>query len=108
MKHKKSVLMTLNHNFGCFSGVGSGIAGNSQIGTTMHNTIERKQELDKHRDRIVMQYLKCGGRLYSDDYCVFGFDDPKNMYQYLMKLRGDGIVRGSIDKNFRKYFELKK
>jgi hypothetical protein len=28
MKNKKSVLMTLNHNCGCFSGVGSGIAGN--------------------------------------------------------------------------------
>ena len=28
MRNKKSVLMTLNHNFGCFSGVGSGIAGN--------------------------------------------------------------------------------
>ena len=27
MRNKKSVLMTLNHNFGCFSGVG-GIAGN--------------------------------------------------------------------------------
>ena len=24
--------MTLNHNFGCFSGVGSGIAGNYEIG----------------------------------------------------------------------------
>ena len=30
MRNKKSVLMTLNHNFGYFSGVG-GIAGNSQI-----------------------------------------------------------------------------
>ena len=29
MKHKKSVLMTLNHNCGCFSGVVFGIAGNS-------------------------------------------------------------------------------
>ena len=28
MRNKKSVLMTLNHNFGYFSGVGSGIAGN--------------------------------------------------------------------------------
>ena len=28
MRNKKSVLMTLNHNCGCFSGVGSGIAGN--------------------------------------------------------------------------------
>jgi len=28
MRNKKSVLMTLNHNYGCFSGVGSGIAGN--------------------------------------------------------------------------------
>jgi uncharacterized protein YutE (UPF0331/DUF86 family) len=74
----------------------------------MHNTIERKQELDKYRNRIVMQYLKCGGRLYTDDYFVFGFDDPKSMYQYLMKLRGRGIVRGSIDNEFRKYFELRK
>jgi len=30
MRNKKSVLMTLNHNCGCFSGVG-GIAGNAQI-----------------------------------------------------------------------------
>jgi len=30
MRNKKSVLMTLNHNFGCFSGVGSGIAGNQR------------------------------------------------------------------------------
>jgi len=29
MRNKKSVLMTLNHNFGYFSGVGFGIAGNS-------------------------------------------------------------------------------
>ena len=28
MRNKKSVLMTLNHNYGCFSGVGFGIAGN--------------------------------------------------------------------------------
>ncbi len=28
MRNKKSVLMTLNHNFGYFSGVGSGIVGN--------------------------------------------------------------------------------
>jgi hypothetical protein len=28
MRNKKSVLMTLNHNYGYFSGVGSGIAGN--------------------------------------------------------------------------------
>ena len=28
MRNKKNVLMTLNHNYGCFSGVGSGIAGN--------------------------------------------------------------------------------
>jgi hypothetical protein len=28
MRNKKSVLMTLNHNFGYFSGVGFGIAGN--------------------------------------------------------------------------------
>jgi len=28
MRNKKSVLMTLNHNYGCFSGVGSGIAAN--------------------------------------------------------------------------------
>jgi len=27
MRNKKSVLMTLNHNYGCFSSVG-GIAGN--------------------------------------------------------------------------------
>ena len=31
MRNKKSVLMTLNHNYGCFSGVGSGIAGNIGI-----------------------------------------------------------------------------
>ena len=30
MRNKKSVLMTLNHNYGCFSGVGSGIAGNER------------------------------------------------------------------------------
>ena len=30
MRNKKSVLMTLNHNCGCFSGVG-GIAGNYRI-----------------------------------------------------------------------------
>ncbi len=30
MRNKKSVLMTLNHNFGYFSGVGSGIAGNDK------------------------------------------------------------------------------
>lgn len=84
------------------------VAANSQIGANMHNTIERKQELDKYRDRIVMQYLNCGGRLYSEDYCVFGFDDAYNMFQYLMKLQREGIVRGSIDKNLRKYyFELK-
>ena len=28
MRNKKSVLMILNHNYGYFSGVGSGIAGN--------------------------------------------------------------------------------
>jgi len=28
MRNKKSVLMTLKVNYGCFSGVGSGIAGN--------------------------------------------------------------------------------
>jgi hypothetical protein len=28
MINKKNVLMTLNHNYGCFSSVGSGIAGN--------------------------------------------------------------------------------
>ncbi len=28
MRNKKSVLMTLNHNYGYFSSVGSGIAGN--------------------------------------------------------------------------------
>ena len=33
MRNKKSVLMTLNHNYGYFSGVGSGIAGNgSRLG----------------------------------------------------------------------------
>jgi len=31
MRNKKSVLMTLNHNFGYFSGVGSGIAGNIKL-----------------------------------------------------------------------------
>jgi len=31
MRNKKSVLMTLNHNYGCFSGVGSGIAGNVKL-----------------------------------------------------------------------------
>jgi len=30
MRNKKSVLMTLNHNYGCFSGVG-GIAGNNPM-----------------------------------------------------------------------------
>jgi hypothetical protein len=34
MRNKKSVLMTLNHNCGYFSGVGSGIAGNYCIGAT--------------------------------------------------------------------------
>ena len=33
INHKKSVLMTLNHNCGYFSGVG-GIAGNSRIAET--------------------------------------------------------------------------
>ena len=96
---------TLTIGLNCRSG---SITTNSQIGATMHNTIERKQELDKYRDRIVMQHLKCGGKLYADDYCVFGFDDSYNMLQYLKKLQREGIVRGSIDKNFRKYFELKK
>jgi hypothetical protein len=71
-------------------------------------TLQGNEERDKYRDRIVMQYLKCGGKLYADDYCVFGFDDPYNMLQYIMKLQRDGIVRGSIDNKFRKYFELKK
>jgi len=31
MRNKKSVLMTLKVNYGCFSGVGSGIAGNYSI-----------------------------------------------------------------------------
>jgi len=31
MRNKKSVLMTLNHNYGYFSGVGSGIAGNVKV-----------------------------------------------------------------------------
>ena len=30
MRNKKSVLMTLNHNYECFSGVG-GIAGNGSV-----------------------------------------------------------------------------
>ncbi len=33
--------MTLNHNYGCFSGVGSGIAGNSQIYEQHINTMGR-------------------------------------------------------------------
>ncbi len=71
-------------------------------------TLQGNEERDKYRDRIVMQYLKCGGKLYSDDYCVFGFDDAYNMFQYMMKLQREGIVLGSIDKNLRKYyFELK-
>ena len=35
MRNKKSVLMTLNHNYGCFSGVGSGIAGNICINASL-------------------------------------------------------------------------
>ena len=31
MKNKKSGLMTLKVNYGCFSGVGSGIAGNEWL-----------------------------------------------------------------------------
>jgi len=31
MRNKKSVLMTLNHNYGYFSSVGSGIAGNIKL-----------------------------------------------------------------------------
>ena len=56
MRNKKSVLMTLNHNCGCFSGVGYGIAPNvsamSSGGfrtTHYQNTTNdnRKQELTK-------------------------------------------------------------
>ena len=32
--------MTLNHNYGCFSGVGSGIAGNLLIHATTHSSNE--------------------------------------------------------------------
>ena len=32
--------MTLNHNFGCFSGVGSGIAGNTKIVAVLIATID--------------------------------------------------------------------
>ncbi len=34
--------MTLNHNFGCFSGVGSGIAGN---GTRLYVVAKFKNEI---------------------------------------------------------------
>lgn len=72
----------------------------------MNNTIQRKAELDKYRDRIVMQHLKCGGRLYVDDYFVFGFDDTANMLKYLKSLLKNNIVRGSVDNKFRKYYEI--
>ena len=37
--------MTLNHNFGCFSGVGSGIAGNSKI--------DAQKVLQKHYETFI-------------------------------------------------------
>jgi len=47
MKHKKSVLMTLNHNCGCFSGVG-GIAGNGS----------RLGEVAEHKTSLELQMFK--------------------------------------------------
>jgi len=51
MKHKKSVLMTLNHNYGCFSGVCSGIAGNVPVlgAVRAKNAPTFEKRLDNHR-----------------------------------------------------------
>jgi hypothetical protein len=50
MRNKKSVLMTLNHNYGYFSGVGSGIAGNGKVyekwGIRKHRISGRSRKSD--------------------------------------------------------------
>ena len=45
MRNKKSVLMTLNHNFGCFSSVGSGIAGKKGLAKWGNYTHKSRLEL---------------------------------------------------------------
>jgi len=51
MRNKKSVLMTLNHNYGYFSGVGSGIAGNVPVlgAVRAKNAPTFEKRLDNHR-----------------------------------------------------------
>ena len=55
MRNKKSVLMTLNPNFGYFSGVGFGIAGNggcyTMAGASAHPSIDLRQ-IKKVQNRL--------------------------------------------------------
>lgn len=74
----------------------------------MMKPYEIQVEKDKLRDSIVMKYLKAGGRIYPDDYIVFGLNNKGEMVSYLRKLYKMNIIRYSIDDNFVKYCELKK
>ena len=64
MRNKKSVLMTLNHNYGYFSGVGSGIAGNLHIGDTSFANLTHGCEIDEVLLLRVAVYKSSNGCKY--------------------------------------------
>lgn len=66
-----------------------------------------REERKANRDKMVIQYLKSGGKIYYDDYSLFGFDSNTSFVRYLNGLQKNGIIKYYIDGSLKKYCLIK-
>lgn len=95
--------MTLNHNFGCFNGVGSGIAGSSGSLVLYHGTNRKIANLRIEsflsadiQDAVFFAELKDGGTVYEfnvnhDDVYRDTGTPQKEWYLSRKKLKPDRV-----------------
>jgi hypothetical protein len=67
----------------------------------MMKPYEIEAEQDRLRDRIVYGYLKAGGRIYRNDYSVFGKRNLKEFDKYLSRC---AFAKRCLDTDFKVFY----
>ena len=70
----------------------------------MMKPYEFEVEQDKWRDRIVYNFLKAGGKIYRNDYFVFGASSMDELEKYL---RSCSFAKRNMDDNLDVFYTFR-
>lgn len=70
-------------------------------------TTDLQKEKENWQLYVIYTYLKAGGRIYPDDYLVFGFRIQEQVFSYI-RYHLRSITTISIDEKSNKHVKLKK